>query len=264
MRDVLIEAVVAATSPLSNVVSAMLPWNAADLTFDETRFSGAARLFPLPDLVMFPHVMQPLHIFEPRYREMLNEALDHDGLIAMSTLAPGWEADYDGQPPLLPQVCLGKVVTHQRLDDGRYNIMLLGMRRARIIHEPAAEQSFRRAEVELLDDVYGDMCESRRAAVQMALVRAFHRALPMPTTDEAQELLAGEIPLGGLTDLVSFALPLPVTLKRELLAECDVDRRAAMLLDALGVETPSAVELLPAAPKREKPGKRFPPRFSAN
>ncbi len=48
---------------------------------------GRARLFPLPDLVMFPHVMQPLHIFEPRYREMLNEALDSDGLIAMSILA---------------------------------------------------------------------------------------------------------------------------------------------------------------------------------
>jgi len=239
----------------------MLPWNAADLTFDETRFSGSARLFPLPDLVMFPHVMQPLHIFEPRYRAMLNEALDHDGIIAMSILAPGWEADYDGRPALLPQVCLGKVVTHQRLDDGRYNLMMLGMRRARIVHEFAANQPFRRAEVELLDDLYCDVCETRRAAVQMALVREFRRALPMPTTDEAEELLASEIPLGGLTDLVSFALPLPGALKRQLLAECDVDRRASVLLDALGVAAPPAVELLPATPKR---GLRFPPNFSEN
>src|SRR5262245_24174816 len=100
----------------------MLPWNDADLTFDETQFTGAARLFPLPDLVMFPHVMQPLHIFETRYRAMLKDALDGDGLIAMSILAPGWEADYEDRPALLPQVCLTKVVAHQRLGDGRYNI----------------------------------------------------------------------------------------------------------------------------------------------
>ena len=64
----------------------MLPWNVEDLTFDATRFRGKVRLFPLPDLVMFPHVMQPLHVFESRYRELLNAALDSDGLIAMSVL----------------------------------------------------------------------------------------------------------------------------------------------------------------------------------
>ncbi len=247
----------------------MLPWNAADLTFDETRFSGAARLFPLPDLVMFPHVMQPLHIFEQRYREMLNDALDHDGLIAMSILAPGWQADYEGRPAVLPQVCLGKVVTHQRLDDGRYNIMLLGMRRGRIVQESPAERSFRRAEIELLDDVYRPSGQSQRDLVQSALAQAFQGALPLPTGDDSQdavgELLAGEIPLGVLTDLVSFALPLPGKLKRALLAECDVDRRARSLLDAIGagaVAHGAPVEREPAS--RAAAFKRFPPRFSAN
>ena len=89
----------------------MVPWNAEDLIFDETRFKGVVRLFPLPDLIMFPHVMQPLHVFEPRYRALLNDALNSDGLIAMSMLAPGWEADYEGRPPVLPYACLGKVVT---------------------------------------------------------------------------------------------------------------------------------------------------------
>ena len=107
-------------------VTDMVPWNAEDLIFDETRFKGTARLFPLPDLIMFPHVMQPLHIFEPRYRDMLNEALDSDGLIAMCMLAPGWEADYEGNPPLLPHACLGRVVTHHRTDNGEYNILASG------------------------------------------------------------------------------------------------------------------------------------------
>jgi Lon protease-like protein len=113
----------------------MVPWNAEDLIFDETRFKGVARLFPLPDLIMFPHVMQPLHVFEPRYRELLNDALNSDGLIAMCMLAPGWEDDYEGRPPLLPHACLGKVVTYQRTDNGEYNILLLGMRRIRIDRE---------------------------------------------------------------------------------------------------------------------------------
>src|ERR1700754_2032170 len=105
----------------------MLPWNDADLTFDETQFTGSARLFPLPDLVMFPHVMQPLHIFEPRYREMLEDALSGDSLVARSIRAPGWKSNYEARPALLPQVCLTKVVAHQRLADGRYNLMVLGM-----------------------------------------------------------------------------------------------------------------------------------------
>src|SRR5215203_3799018 len=144
----------------------MLPWDAEELVFDEARFSGVARLFPLPDLVMFPHVMQPLHIFEPRYREMLNDALDGDGLIAMSVLAPGWEADYEGRPPILPHICLGKVVTHQRLRDGCYNIMLLGSRRGRILSELPAKRSFRQAEIELLCDTQDDRDAARAIQLQ--------------------------------------------------------------------------------------------------
>ena len=73
-----------------------------DLSFSVESFSGTARLFPLPNLVLFPHVMQPLHIFEPRYRSMLEDALASDGLIAMALLAPGWENDYEGRPNLYP------------------------------------------------------------------------------------------------------------------------------------------------------------------
>jgi len=237
----------------------MLPWDAEELTFDATRFSGVARLFPLPDLVMFPHVMQPLHIFEPRYREMLNDALDGDGLIAMSILAPGWEADYEGRPALLPQICLGKIVTHQRLQDGRYNIMLLGSRRARILVELPAMRSFRQAEIELLEDAYTAGGEADRLEMQIELTTRFQKALPLPKAVKSKgpihDLLAEEVPLGVLTDLVSFALPLDPRLKHELLAECDVDCRARMLLHALDAPRRKA-----ASPT----GSEFPLRFSCN
>lgn len=212
-----------------------LPWNAEDLTIDEERFRGTARIFPLPDLVMFPHVMQPLHVFEPRYRDMLNAALDSDGLIAMSLLAPGWEEDYEGRPPLKPYACLGKVVTHQRQDDGHYNVLLLGLRRILIESELPPERSYREAKVSLLDDFYFTENDDSRATLQAELTERFQESLPQdqPTNPNVDELLSTEIPLGVLTDLISFAVPLDLKTKAELLGESDVDQRARMLLAAL-------------------------------
>jgi Lon protease-like protein len=237
----------------------MVPWNAEDLIFDETRFKGVARLFPLPDLIMFPHVMQPLHIFEPRYRELLNEALDSDGLIAMCMLAPGWEDDYEGRPPLLPHACLGKVVTHQRTENGEYNILLLGMRRIHIDRELPATKSFRQAEVTLLDDFCTEDNDGNRPALQAALTKQFQNFLPHGKSADAalKELLATEIPLGVLTDLVSFALPMEMHQKRDLLGECDIDRRATMLLSALDSAKTEK------EPLRKRLFNKLPP-FSAN
>jgi Lon protease-like protein len=193
---------------------------------------------------------------------MLQDALAGDSLIAMSILAPGWERNYEDRPAVMPQVCLTKVVAHQRLDDGRYNLMVLGMRRARIVHEGSAERSFRFAEIEIFDDVYGVRDPAERRAVQMALARRFQQALPLPKGGEnkgvVNDLLASDVPLGVLTDLVSFALPLAVKLKLELLAECDVDRRAAILMAAL--DGKHAAE----APVRKSLPGGFPPKFSLN
>ena len=74
--------------------------NDDSLAFSPDDFSGFARLFPLPNLVMFPHVMQAMHIFEPRYRSLFEEAISDDKHIALGVLAPGWEVDYEGRPAL--------------------------------------------------------------------------------------------------------------------------------------------------------------------
>jgi hypothetical protein len=106
------------------------------------------------------------------------------------------------------------------------------------VSELPAVRSFRRAEVELFEDVYPLDGEATRTEIQAELCARFQKALPLPkhlkTKGPVHELLAGELPLGVLTDLVSFALPLDAELKCELLAECDVDRRAQWLLGALG------------------------------
>ena len=81
-------------------------------------FDGRVRLFPLPDLVLFPHAMQPLHIFEPRYCEMLNEALAGDHLIAMATLTGGDSASVMAEPTIASTVCLGRIISHAEVEEG--------------------------------------------------------------------------------------------------------------------------------------------------
>src|SRR5437588_601321 len=94
-------------------------------------FTGTARLFPLPNLVLFPSVIQPLHIFEPRYRALMGDALADDRLMALALLRPGWEEDYHKAPTIYPVVCLGRIFQEERLADGRYNLLLHGLSPAR-------------------------------------------------------------------------------------------------------------------------------------
>jgi Lon protease-like protein len=108
-------------------------------------------LFPLPNVVLFPNVFLPLHIFEPRYREMVADALASDRMIGMVLLKPGWEHEYEGRPSIYPVGCSG-VITHvEQLDDGRYHVVLRGVDRFRVVEEDQA-CSYRRAIVEPLAD----------------------------------------------------------------------------------------------------------------
>src|ERR671935_1366133 len=108
-------------------------------------------IFPLPNVVLFPNVFLALHIFEPRYREMVADALAADRMIGMVLLRPGWEKDYEGRPPVYPIGCSG-VMTHvERHSDGRYNIVLRGLKRFRILEENH-ERSYRRAVVDPLHE----------------------------------------------------------------------------------------------------------------
>jgi len=86
-------------------------------------------LFPLPDVVLFPHVSLPLHIFEPRYRKMVADALAGERTIGMILLRPGWEADYYGRPPVFESGCAGRIETCQELEGGKYNIVLRALSR---------------------------------------------------------------------------------------------------------------------------------------
>ncbi len=226
----------------------------ADFQFSPEEFSGKARLFPLPNLVMFPYVLQSLHIFEPRYRAMLEESLNDDNLIAMSSLAPGWENDYEGRPEIRSMACLCRVAAHCKTDKGTYNVLIVGLQRIRILHELPANKLFREADVELIEDIYPPKNVPRRPALQQQLVSAFRQVLPkFPTVHEQIEnLLTDKISLGMLTDIVAYTLKLDQKIKEDLLAQALPDLRALLLLECLG------------ARGRPLSLAKFPPEFSLN
>jgi uncharacterized protein len=222
-----------------------------------TDFGGIARLFPLPNLVLFPHVMQPLHIFEPRYRQMTADALAGDRLIGMILLKPGWEADYEGKPAVYPAGCLGRIVAEQRLEDGRYNILLRGLSRIRLRREFDHDKLYRAAEVELLED-----CDPPDAAsdaeLRQRLTTLIPEWLPAKATalEQFHKLLQSDLALGILCDIFTFALPLELEIKQKFLEDAHVERRVRHLLDRLQVKPP------PASSSEAR--LKFPPEFSPN
>jgi Lon protease-like protein len=104
-------------------------------------------IFPLDKVVLFPNVFLPLHIFEPRYREMVTDALAGDRIVGMVLLRPGFEADYEGRPPVYAVGCAGVITHNERLADGRFNIVLRGIEKFRIRGEDES-RPYRLAHVE--------------------------------------------------------------------------------------------------------------------
>ena len=223
------------------------------LAFSPEQFSGLARMFPLPNLVMFPHVMQALHIFEPRYRALFEEAIEDDRLIALGSLAPGWEGGYEGRPPLRATACLCRIATHQRTDQGTYNVLVLGVRRLRLVRELPPKKLFRVVEAELVDDVQTDTEAPGAGELQQQLLTAFKAAMPrIPDAyEQLDQLLGSQITLGMLADIVAYTVDLGLDVKVRLLQESDVIRRTQLLLEAIA--------------SRPSPARRtFPPDFSPN
>lgn len=235
----------------------MNPADFEHVEFDPGEFSGSVRLFPIPNLVMFPHVVQPLHIFEERYREMMKDALAGDRLIAMPVLKPGWEPDYASRPLLEPWACLGKVVLHNELPDGCFNLLLMGVGRIKLGDEHAPLHSFREADATLVPDAEPSGPSEAASELHKQLIDVFDdRVTSGEAPQSIKPLLQNGLPLTQLTDLVAYAVPLAMEEKLQLLAEpCPVSR-ARQLLSMLGKVNPNA--------SRHAMTSDFPPPFSIN
>ena len=111
-------------------------------------------IFPLSQVVLFPKLRCPLHIFEPRYREMTRAALDGEQRIGMVTVRPEHAADMAGDPPIYAVGCEGRIIDSNQHEDGRIDILLVGTHRFRVLEETphAGERLYRVAQVEGLSD----------------------------------------------------------------------------------------------------------------
>jgi Lon protease-like protein len=225
-------------------------------------FGGAVRLFPLPNLVLFPHVVQPLHIFEPRYRELLSDALADDRLMGLALLRPGWEEDYHKRPPIHPIICVGRILQEERLADGRFNLLLHGLSRARVTSELKIHKPYRTARVQLLPDVAiadPGRAEHWRRRLGQRLSQWF--AAHPTALSQMRRLLESPLALGALSDILAFSVPLEPEVKQELLGEVDVESRVRRLLELLE-NVPAFGKSPPPATKGE--ARKFPPEFSTN
>ncbi|HEY1922096.1 MAG TPA: LON peptidase substrate-binding domain-containing protein [Tepidisphaeraceae bacterium] len=194
-------------------------------------------LFPLPNVVLFPRAVLPLHIFEERYKAMTADVLAGDRLIAMALLRPGWEKNYYNQPAIEPVVCVGRILNCERLEDGKFNFLLQGRMRGKIVGEekPGA---YRTARIEPI--VESDVMEIDLTNERQRLLEMFCCGKMASTTagKELQKIVASQLPTNEVADLLAFHVLNNIGLKQSLLAEADVSRRVSRLVSAVEAAFP--------------------------
>ena len=189
---------------------------------------GRIPIFPLPDVVLFPHVFLPLHVFEPRYREMVADAVDGDRLIGMVLLRNGWQRHAGPNPPIYPLGCAGRITHVTPLPDGRYNVVLRGLQRFRV-HGEDHSRAYRIAAIDAVPD--------GAAAGRGERLRADRKRLEDLLDRQAAAGSAPRIPPGmadaELVNVLSQYLALEPIERQALLEKDDSSERCAALIDLL-------------------------------
>ena len=193
-------------------------------------FSGVIPLFPLATVVFFPNTLLPLHVFEPRYRQMVSDIVNAERIIGMVLLKPGWEKDYQGNPEIYSVGCMGKMVSAEPLEDGRSNIVLYGLKRVKIL-ETVKDNPYRLSRVEILEDTHGTNEEVYRERI-IELVSRWNRILGKE--HESHRISVDtRLPVENLTDAFASLNVSNVFEKQELLEEVSIPKRAEKILSHL-------------------------------
>jgi len=185
-------------------------------------------VFPLPNVVLFPQIMLPLHIFEPRYRQMIRDTQSKTPpVIGMALLRGDWQEKYEGNPEIFPIGCAGEMIRVNPLPDGRFNILLQGIREYRIAEEFFTE-SYRKAKVDWLPPVKEPLPSSRRQELNLLLERYLRnnekvkKFLTDPTIED-----------DFFINFFAFHLDLLPIEKQSLLEAVSLPERAGRLVDIL-------------------------------
>jgi Lon protease-like protein len=171
-------------------------------------------IFPLPNAVLFPSVFMPLHIFEDRYRRMVEDVLQGDRLIGMVLLRPGWRMEYEGRPAVYPVGCAGLMTHVEPLPDGRYNIVLQGLQKFRVLGEDDG-RPYRLGRVEMIQESGPD---------DPALVRLARTRLETLLATDGHDGTEGRVPSAMPDEELVNALAQYMELEaieKQALLECD-------------------------------------------
>jgi len=193
-------------------------------------------LFPLPDLVFFPNTRLPLHVFEPRYRQMITDALENENRFGIVLLRPGWQSDYYGAPPIHLLGTLGTIEQAVPLEDGKYNILVRGDVRFRVLDE-VQRVPYRTARVVVRPEVSREAQEAHAqrewlADLALQYLHYLPNQMPVPEIET--------VSLEPLTNALIMSLNLEAEEKQKLLEIDDVVDRA----EQIGNELSSRIETL--------------------
>ncbi len=180
-----------------------------------------APLFPLSNVWLFPGHVMPLHIFEPRYRAMVEHCLDGPGRIVLGTVQQGFEGEMPGAPPVYPIAGLGEIGRHDRLPDGRFLVMLVGLCRVRV-REVESEHDFRLVEAEPIRETV--VAKTDKEPLRSNLIEAIEARTKGPVE------IPKKAPVGHLADFLLLRLNLPHELRNQLYSEPVVVDRAKRAL----------------------------------
>ena len=185
-------------------------------------------IFPLESPTLFPNASFPLHIFEPRYRAMIADALKGNRIIGMVMLQPGHESEYEGRPPIFPIGCAGLITDYELLPDGRYNILLGGLVKFRVTGEDNS-RPYRLARVETIPEVLdekGTAALSQQRERLAALLSALSDRLGLPEPPPG-------VPDEQVVDELAEHLPMTPAARQQLLEQESPLARARSLVTLL-------------------------------
>ena len=186
-------------------------------------------LFPLPNVVLFPSVLLPLHIFEPRYREMVADAVDSDRLIGMVLLRDGWQRLDDPNPPIFPIGCAGRIIHVASLPDGRYNIVLRGIQRFRV-HDEDHSRAYR---IAMIDTMPEPEIEGRLERLRAGRRRLEELLGRQPAGTGPESRIPARLADAELVNVLSQCLEFEPIERQALLEKGDPCERCAALIDLL-------------------------------
>ncbi len=215
-------------------------------------------LFPLPNVVGFPHTLLPLHIFEERYRHMTADALADQRSIAIALLRPGWQKTYESKTAAIHDVvCVGRIVSDVKLDDGTYNLIFHGHYRAAVESELEDQRLYRTGVLRPIADYYPTEPDIDRDHRRWELLASIQQLYSEMNLDYGfNQAGIKKMELGPCCDVLASAVPISRTVGQQLLEEANVDLRSDQLL--------TAIRQLVRNKKQQHQGQEYPPNFSDN